>query len=197
MAPYYGMGYFGEQTSFVIALLIGVSFGFWLERAGFGDSRKLALQFYFEDMTVLKVMFTAIITAMLGLMYLTLFGWIDISMIYINPTFLGAQAVGGIILGIGFAIGGYCPGTAVVGASTGRIDAFVFIAGALFGMFVFGEIFPGIEKLFYWGDMGIIRLPEYFNLPTGVIGFLSILMAVGMFLGAEWLEKKFRKEPAK
>ena len=86
---------------------------------------------------------------------------------------------------------------AVVGASTGRIDAFVFIAGALFGMFVFGEIFPSIEKLFYWGDMGVIRLPEYFNLPTGIIGFLAILMAIGMFLGAEWLEKKFRKEPAK
>lgn len=194
MAPFYKMGFFGEQTSFLIALIIGISFGFWLERAGFGNSRKLALQFYFQDMTVLKVMFTAIIVAMLGLMYLTLFGWIDISLVYINPTFLGAQAIGGLILGVGFVIGGYCPGTAVVGASTGRIDGFVFIAGALFGMFVFGEIVPSIEGLFYSGDMGAVRLPEYFNLPTGVIGFLAILMAVGMFLGGEWLEKKFKKE---
>ena len=100
MAPFYSMGYFGEQTSFLIALFIGISFGFWLERAGFGNSTKLAAQFYFTDMTVLKVMFTAIITAMLGLMYMTLFGWIDISMIYVNPTFLGAQAIGGLILGV-------------------------------------------------------------------------------------------------
>jgi hypothetical protein len=197
MAPFYQMGYFGEQTGFVIALVIGISFGFWLERAGFGDSRKLALQFYFEDMTVLKVMFTAIITAMLGLMYLTLFGWLNISEVYMNPTFAGAQAVGGIILGIGFAVGGYCPGTAMVGASTGRIDAFIYIAGALSGMIVFGEVFPFIEKLYYSGDMGYINLPEYFSLPTGVIGLLSIIMAIGMFLGAEWLEKKFRKEPSK
>lgn len=107
MAPFYKFGFFGEQVSFVIALLIGVSFGFWLERSGFGSSRKLALQFYFRDMTVLKVMFTAIVVAMIGLMYLTLFGWIDISQVYINPTFIGAQIVGGLILGVGFAIGGY------------------------------------------------------------------------------------------
>jgi len=194
MAPFYKMGFFGEQTSFVIALVIGVSFGFWLERAGFGNSRKLALQFYFEDMTVLKVMFTAIVVAMIGLMYLTLFGWIDITKVYMNPTFIGAQALGGIILGIGFAIGGYCPGTAVVGASTGRIDAFVYIAGALFGMFVFGEVFPFIESLYYSGKMGNETLPHFFGLPTGLIGILVIIMAIGMFLGGEWLEKKFRKE---
>ncbi len=196
MAPFFKTGFFGEQTSFIIALLIGISFGFWLERAGFGYSRKLALQFYFVDMTVLKVMFTAIIVAMIGLMYLTLFGWIDISLVYVNPTFIGAQAIGGLVLGIGFAIGGYCPGTAVVGASTGRIDAFVFLAGALSGMFVFGEVFPFIEGLFYSGEMGAVRLPEYFDLSTGIIGFLIVLMAIGMFLGAEWLERKFRKEPA-
>ena len=83
MAPFYKFGFFGEQTSFVIAMLIGVSFGFWLERAGFGYSRKLALQFYFRDMTVLKVMFTSIVVAMVGLLYLSLFGWIDISKVYI------------------------------------------------------------------------------------------------------------------
>ncbi len=196
MAPFYKMGFFGEQTSFVIALLIGISFGFWLERAGFGYSRKLALQFYFRDMTVLKVMFMAIIVAMLGLMYLSLFGWIDLSKVYINPTYLGAQAVGGIILGVGFAIGGYCPGTSVVGAVTGKIDGMVFIAGALFGMFVFGEAFPGIEKFFYANFMGDATLPQYFNIPMGIIAFIVVLMAVGMFIGAEWLEKKFGEEAA-
>lgn len=196
MAPFYKMGFFGEQTSFVIALLIGISFGFWLERAGFGYSRKLALQFYFRDMTVLKVMFMAIIVAMLGLMYLSLFGWIDMSKVYINPTYLGAQAVGGIILGIGFAIGGYCPGTSVVGAVTGKIDGMVFVAGALFGMFVFGEAFPGIEKFFVANFMGDPTLPQYFNIPVGVVGFIVVLMAVGMFIGADALEKKFGEEAA-
>lgn len=196
MAPFYKFGFFGEQTSFVIALLIGISFGFWLERAGFGYSRKLALQFYFRDMTVLKVMFTAIIVAMTGLLYFRLFGWIDISQVYINPTYLWAQLVGGIILGVGFAIGGYCPGTSVVGAVTGRIDGMVFLAGALFGMFVFGEIFPGIEEFFYSAFMGDISLPDVLGISGGIVGFAVILMAVGMFLGGEWLEKKFAKEEA-
>lgn len=197
MAPFFKMGFFGEQTGFVFALILGVSFGFWLERAGFGDSTKLAGQFYFKDNTVIKVMFTAILVAMLGIMYLTLFGWMDVSMIYINPTFIWAQIIGGLILGVGFVIGGYCPGTSIVGAATGRIDGMVFVLGALFGMFVFGEIFPGIDTLFMAGDMGSIRLPEFFNLSTGVIGLLIIFMAIGMFLGVDWLEKKFAKEEAK
>ena len=107
MAPFYKFGFFGEQTSFVIALIIGISFGFWLERAGFGNSRKLALQFYFRDMTVLKVMFTAIITAMIGLLLFSLFGWIDLELIYVNPTYLWPQILGGVILGFGFIIAGY------------------------------------------------------------------------------------------
>ena len=196
MAPFYKFGFFGEQTGFLVALILGISFGFWLERAGFGSSRKLALQFYFEDMTVLKVMFTAIIVAMLGLTYFTLFGWIDISKVYINPTFLTAQIAGGLILGIGFAIGGYCPGTSVVGAVTGRIDAFVYVAGALFGMFVFGEMFPWLDDLFVAGSMGNIRLPELFDLSTGVVVLIAVILAIGMFLGGEYLEKKFRKESA-
>ena len=90
-----------------VMLFLVIGFGFWLERAGFGYSRKLALQFYFKDMTVLKVMFTAIITGMIGLLFLSLFGWIDLNLVYINPTFLWPQILGGIILGFGFIIGGY------------------------------------------------------------------------------------------
>ncbi len=196
MAPFYKFDYFGEETGFLIAMLIGVSFGFWLERAGFGYSRKLALQFYFRDLTVLKVMFTAIVVAMVGLTYFTLFGWLDISAVYINPTYIGAQVIGGLILGFGFAIGGYCPGTSVVGAVTGKIDAYVFLGGAFFGMFVFGELFPWLEELFLSGYMGNIRLPELFNLSTGVVVFLVVIMAIGMFLGGEWLERKYSEEKA-
>jgi len=197
MAPFYQFDFFGEQTSFIIAVLIGISFGFWLERAGFGESRKLALQFYFREMTVLKVMFTAIVVAMLGIAYLTLFGGLDINMVYINPTYLGAQAVGGLLLGMGMIIGGFCPGTSVVGASIGRIDAYLFLAGVFFGMLVFGEIFPWIEGLYLSGDMGRVTLMEYFDTTTGIIIFLVMIMAVGMFLGGEWLEKKFRTQEVK
>ncbi|APF18014.1 protein of unknown function DUF395 YeeE/YedE [Caldithrix abyssi DSM 13497] len=195
MAPFYKFGYFGTETSFVIALLLGIGFGFWLERAGFGESRKLALQFYFKDMTVLKVMFSAILTAMIGLLYLTLFGWLDLSKVYVNPTYLGAQIFGGLVFGMGFAIGGYCPGTSVVGAVLGRIDAYFFLGGILFGMLVFGEMFPLIEGLYNSGFMDAAKVSDWLNIPTGLTAFFVILMALVMFLGAEWLETKFRKEP--
>ncbi len=197
MAPFYKFGYFGTETSFVIALIVGIGFGFWLERAGFGESRKLALQFYFRDMTVLKVMFSAIVTAMLGLLYLALFGWLDLSKIYINPTFIWAQIIGGLVFGIGFVVGGYCPGTSVVGAVLGRLDAYFFLGGILFGMLIFGEMFPWIENLYKAGSMGALRVSDWLHLPLGVTAFLAVVMAIGMFLGAEWLERKFREEPEK
>jgi len=106
-APLSQMDFFGEITGFVFAFLIGIGFGFILERAGFGSAKKLAAQFYFRDMTVFKVMFTAIVVAMIGIYYLNAFGWLDIELIFINPTYIWAQLLGGLLLGFGFVIGGY------------------------------------------------------------------------------------------
>jgi uncharacterized membrane protein YedE/YeeE len=191
MAPFYKFDLFGEQTGFVIALALGIGFGFALERAGFAESRKLALQFYLRESVVLKTMFSAILTAGLGLTLFSWLGWIDYSRIYISPTFVGAQALGGLMLGIGMVIGGFCPGTSIVGSVVGRIDAWVFLGGALLGMFIFGESFPLLEDFFYANALGKMTLMEYFNLPMGVIASLMVAMALFMFLGAEYFERKF------
>ena len=101
-APFYKFGLFGDEASFILAFVIGIGFGFFLERAGFGSGRKLAAQFYLRDLSVLKVMFTAIITAMTGLYLLSRFGMVDLSLVYLGPTFLVPQIVGGLLLGFGF-----------------------------------------------------------------------------------------------
>jgi len=194
MAPFYKTGLFGDQFSLVIAFVIGISFGFWLERAGFGSSRKLAAQFYFTDMTVLKVMFTAIITAMTGLLFFSLFGWIDLSLLYINPTYLWPQIIGGLVLGVGFVIGGYCPGTSLVAGATGKIDGYFFIGGAMAGMFIFGEVYTWIEDFHKSSAMGTMLISDWLNLSMGIIGFGAIIMALAMFWGGEWLEKKFSNQ---
>jgi uncharacterized membrane protein YedE/YeeE len=191
MAPFYKFDLFGEQTGFVIALALGIGFGFALERAGFAESRKLALQFYLRESVVLKTMFSAILTAGLGLTLFSWLGWVDYSRIYISPTFVGAQALGGLMLGIGMVIGGFCPGTSIVGSVVGRIDAWVFLGGALLGMFIFGESFPFLEDFFYANALGKMTLMEYFNLPMGVIASLMVAMALFMFFGAEYFERKF------
>jgi len=191
MAPFYKTGLFGVEISLVIAFVIGISFGFWLERAGFGSARKLAAQFYLYDMTVLKVMFTAIITAMTGLLLFSLFGWIDLSLVYINPTYIWPQIIGGLVLGVGFVIGGYCPGTSIVAASTGKIDGYFFIGGVIIGMFIFGEVYSWIENFHKSGAMGTMLISDWLNISLGIVGFGAIIMALLMFWGGEWLEQKF------
>ena len=188
-APLYKFGLFGDSFSLVIAFLVGIGFGFFLERAGFGSARKLAAQFYLTDMAVFKVMFTAIVTAMLGLFYLGWIGFLDLSLVYITPTYLLPQVAGGLILGVGFVIGGYCPGTSCVAASTGRIDGFVYLAGLVAGIFVFGEAFPLLKEFYNATPMGRVTLPELFHIPYGLIVFAVALMAVGGFAGATWVEK--------
>jgi len=88
-----------------------------LERAGFGNSRKLALQFYFRDLTVFKVMFSAVATAMAGIVFLSAFGWLDLENMFINPTYLWPGIAGGLIMGVGFAVA-VLPGTSMVGLAT-------------------------------------------------------------------------------
>lgn len=190
IAPLFKFGYFGDEFSLIIAVLIGIGFGFFLERAGFGSSTKLTAQFYFYDMTVLKVMFTAIVTAMVGLLYFSWLGILDLTLVSVNQTYLVSQIVGGLILGVGFVIGGYCPGTSVVACATGKKDAMVFVLGVLFGIFVFGELYSYIfEPIMELSAMGRVLLPDVLHLSYGLVVFLVVVMAIGAFILAEYVEK--------
>ncbi len=180
-----------ENTNLFLAFIIGTGFGFVLEQSGFSSSRKLAGVFYGYDTVVLKVFFTAAITAMLGLLFFSLFGWVDLSLIYINPTYLTSAIIGGIIMGAGFIIGGYCPGTSFCGASIGKIDALVFIGGLFIGVIIFGlgyNLWDGIYMAKY---LGAPKVSESLGLTDGFFGLLLIVIALSMFWVAEWAEKKF------
>jgi len=181
--------------AYTFAILSGFAFGFVLERAGFGSSKKLAAQFYLRDMTVLKVMFTAIVTAMLGLVVLRSVGLVDMEKIYVNPTFLGPQVAGGLIFGAGFAIGGYCPGTSVVAAATGKIDALAFLGGAMAGILGFAGAYGKIARFATSGGGKRQFLMDWLHLSYGTVAILVTLLALGMFAGAEWIERKMRGSP--
>lgn len=196
-APFFKFGLFGDEASLIVAFVIGIGFGFFLERAGFGSARKLTDQFYFRDMAVFRVMFTAIVTAMLGLFYLAAVGWVDLSLVYIQPTYLWPQIVGGLLLGIGFIVGGYCPGTSLVALATGKLDALVFVAGVFAGIFAIGEAWPAITGFTESSNLGRLTLPEVLHLPMGLVVFLVVLMAVGGFWGAGALERRFAAPAAK
>ena len=191
MAPFYKYGFFGDEMSLILAFVLGTGFGFFLERAGFGSARKLAAQFYLYDMSVFKVMFTAIVTAMLGVTYLGWLGWLDLSLVYLVPTHLVPQIVGGLVLGVGFVVGGYCPGTSVASLATGRIDGFVYAFGIGAGTLVYAEVFPWIKGFVNSNGMGQVTLPEVFDLPWGLLVFAVVLIAVAGFSVATLVERRF------
>ncbi len=183
-----------ENTNLFLAFLIGIAFGFVLESSGFSSSRKLAGVFYGYDTVVLKVFFTGAITAMLGLLFFSLFGWVDLNLIYVNPTYLTSAIVGGVVMGIGFIMGGYCPGTSFCGASIGKIDAMVFIIGLFLGVGIFGAGYDWWEQLYLAKFLGAPKVSESLGLTDGIFAILLILVALGMFWAAEWAEKKFPRE---
>jgi hypothetical protein len=189
-APFYVMGLFGDEASLLVAFLIGIAFGFFLERAGFGSARKLVAQFYLTDLAVFKVMFTAIVTAMVGTTLLSWAGVLDLSLVHLVPTYWVAQVVGGLLLGAGFVVGGYCPGTSVVSMASGRIDGLVFVLGFAAGTLGFALAFPLLAGLYAAGDLGEKTLPEALGLPHGVLVLGVVLVALGGFKGATWVERR-------
>jgi rhodanese-related sulfurtransferase len=189
--PLYARGAFGPFAGFLIGTLIGIGFGFVLERAGFGRARNLAAQFYLTDTRVLKVMFSAIVTALVGMALLAGGGVLDLSRITVPETFLWPQLVGGLLLGAGFIISGYCPGTAVVATASGNLDGAVAIAGMMIGSLGFGFGFGPLEKFYGSGSMGVVRLNELLGVPAAVVGAAVAAMAIGAFVGGEKIERIF------
>lgn len=194
MGPLVTNGIISESTNFLFAFLIGIGFGFVLESSGFSSSRKLVGVFYGYDTVVLKVFFTAALTGMLGLLFMSLFGWIDLDLVYINPTYLTSAIIGGIIMGAGFILGGFCPGTGFCAASIGKIDAIFFVLGLFLGVFIFAEGYPLWEELYKAKYMGIPTLSQVLGIKDGFLVFGIILVALGMFFVGEWAEKKFPRE---
>ncbi len=182
------------NSNLFIAFFIGIGFGFVLESNGFSSSRRLAGMFYGYDTTVLKVFFTAAITGSIGLLFLSLFDMIDLSFIYINPTFLWSAIGGGVIMGGGFILGGYCPGTSFTAASIGKLDALAFIGGLFIGIFIFMEGYPLWEGFYKDEFLGNPLISDWLNISRGMFTFLLILVALGMFWVGEWAEKKFARE---
>jgi len=179
--------------TYLVFGLIGFGFGFVLEMSGFGNSKKLAAQFYFKDLTVLKVMFGAIVTGMVLLFFASAIGILDYNLVYVPETYLWPGLLGGFIMGIGFIVGGFCPGTSLVSAATLKVDGIFFLLGVSFGVFLFGETEINFDTFWHSSYYGRLTLMDVFSLPTGVVVLLVVLMAAFMFWGAEQLERIFGK----
>ena len=177
-----------QAAGLATALVLGMAFGFLLERGGMANARKLTAQFQLRDWTVIKVMFSALVTAMLATFWLGRLGVLNLGGIYIPETFLLPQAIGGIVFGAGFAIGGLCPGTACAAAATGRTDGMAVMAGIFAGALAFGVALPHFEPLFQATSFGRLTLPSAAGLPYGIVVAAVALGALLLFALAERVE---------
>lgn len=179
-----------NEFNFIIALLVGIGFGFALEQAGFSATKKMVGLFYGYDFTVLKVFFTAGVTAMLGVVVLGHIGYLNLDMIYVNPTFLPSALVGGFIMGIGFIVGGFCPGTSVCAAAIGKLDGMAFIVGSILGIFAFMEFYPMLKGLYTAQAMGPILIFDQLGISRNAFALILTLIAIGAFYGITLIENK-------
>lgn len=193
MGPLSSLVSLPEWLDLLIALLIGIGFGFSLEQAGFSSSRKLAGMFYGYDTTVIKVFFTAAIVALIGSQLLSYFGLLNLNLVFVNEFYVTSSIVGGVIMGAGFIMGGFCPGTGLSALSIGKIDAMVFFAGGLTGAFLFAETYPLIQNLANNSYKGPVKINEVLGISPGLFSFLLIIAAVAMFWLAELAEKRFAR----
>ena len=181
METLFSNGLLGTTEAFAMAGLVGIAFGFWLERAGFGSSRRLTDIFYFRDFAVFQVMFTAVVTASFGLWGLSALGLVELDSIYQMETILAPQIAGGAMLGAGFVVGGWCPGTAFVGLASGKLDALVFLLGVAGGCLVYAGFYPELAEFTSSGSKGVWTLQELVDLPTGAVVALVAAIAAACF----------------
>ena len=194
-APWFELGYIGARGAIAAALLIGIAFGWTLESAGMGNARKLAAQFYLTDLTVFKVMFSAIVTAMLGLFWLGRLGALDLSRVYVPETYLLPQFVGGLVFGIGFAAAGLCPGTSCVAAVTGRLDGLAVVIGMWAGVLGTGLLYPALRPFHERTPRGTLTIPALLHLPYGLVVLAVVLVAIAGFFVAGRLEARSSTAP--
>lgn len=179
-------------SSALASILTGVAFGFVLESSGFADSRRIAAQFYLGDMRVLKVMFTAIVVTMLIVFLGVQLGYVDYAALWVPPTFIWPAIIGGLLLGTGFILGGFCPGTSLTSVATLKIDGFFFVGGMMLGMFIFNDLAEGFLLFFqHGGAMGRTTLMDVTGLSTGLVALSIVLITLVSFILAEKSEARF------
>lgn len=193
---YYFLNQLETTGAMIMAFIIGLAFGSVLELAGFGSSKRLAGIFYFRDMTVVKVMFTAMLTALLSIQILEACGILEEEVLFLHSTYYGGAIVGGLVFGVGFVAGSWCPGTAAVGAASGKLDAWIFLGGSIVGVWFYDLKYEFCEPLSRWGNAGVMRIYETFDLPKSHFILLLVLCAIAVLFACEVWNPETRRPEA-
>ncbi len=182
-----------DLKTVLIALILGVFFGFALNKAGLTKYHKIVNQFRLTDMAVLKFMMTALVVTMLGVYPLRELGIITFPAI--PETYVVGNLVGGLIFGVGMALAGFCPGTAAAGAGEGKLDYLVpgllgFLTGAVIFGLTYSSFMPQIKAI---GNYGNVVIPDLWHISPYLAILVFTIMALALFYLIDrmgWQRKK-------
>ena len=193
MGPLIPNGVIPYEWNNIIAILIGIFFGFILEASGFSSSRKLAGVFYGYDFAVLKVFFTAALVALIGILYMDYLGYLNMEQLYIHPTYLWGAIIGGIIMGVGFVAAGFCPGTSLCAVAIGKIDAIIYVIGIMVGIFIFSELYTVFQPIYEGYFEGNITLMDSLGVDRYWFVFIFTIIAIVAFVVSDIIRKRVKK----
>lgn len=161
-----------------LGLLSGLAFGFLLQKGGLTEYDVILGQLLLTDFTVVKVMLSAILVGMIGVFVMR---WMGLVRLQIKPGSMGSTVVGGIIFGVGFAILGYCPGTAAAAFGAGAVDALVGMVGIVIGSGIFARLYPFLDRLILnRGALPADTLPEVIGLKPGIVAAVLAVLIIGL-----------------
>ena len=170
----------------LLGIVTGVIFGFLLQKGGVLRFEKQVGFLLFKDMTIIKFMFSAILVGTIGIYLCSDLGLIELKL---KALHIGAQVIGGIVFGIGWAILGYCPGTAGGALAEGRWHAGWGILGMLTGAAVYAEIYPMLKgSVLSWGSFGKKSIPEVIGLNHWVV----VAIFIAIYLAVFYLLEKYK-----
>jgi uncharacterized protein len=169
------------MNTYVIALILGVFFGFSLNKAGLTKYHKIVNVFRLTDMTVLKFMMTALVVSMTGLYFLRELGLVTFPSV--PATYVVGNLVGGLIFGVGMALTGFCPGTCAAGSGEGKLDYLIpgllgFLVGAVLYGIAYPTIFPAISAI---ANVGNVVIPDMWDLSPLLTVVFFALASVFLF----------------
>jgi len=173
-----------KPAQLLIGLLLGIAFGFLLQRGGATRYGVIIGQLMLEDFTVVKIMLSAVVVGTLGVHLMKSIGLAEL---HVKPGSVGTSLIGGLIFGAGFATLGYCPGTIAGAVGQGSMDALLGgVVGILIGSGVLAALYPRLSRgVMAVGDFGDVTLPRLFKVNEWVVVVPMVALIVLLLW---WLE---------
>jgi hypothetical protein len=162
----------------VLGVITGIAFGFLLQKGGVTEYDVILGQLLLTDFTVVKVMLSAVVVGMIGIYAMKSAGFVRL---HCKAGTVGATVTGGLVFGAGFALLGYCPGTAAGAVGAGAFDALIGMAGMVFGAGIFARLYPRIENsVFNQGAFPADTIPELLGVRPGIVVVIVALVITGL-----------------